>query len=99
MDRCRNPEFRRVVYEIYHIRSKLNKIQRGFFKEIKDKSENVMTGVAKIEKSFTNYCGLGIDARIGWSFDKRRSKSRAVNLVIYAWVGLLRSCNRRIKMN
>lgn len=98
MDWCWDTEFWCVVDEIYHVWSTLNEIQRGFFKEIKNSSEKVLTGVTKIEKSFTNYCGLGIDARIGWSFDKRRSKSRAVNLLIYAWIGLVKSCHRRIKM-
>jgi hypothetical protein len=57
-----------------------------------------MTDLKLVRRSFTNYCSIGIDGRIGWSFDKRRSKSRAINLMLYAWVGLLESCSSAIRM-
>lgn len=42
---------------------------------------------------------MGIDGRIGWSFDKKRKKSRALNLLIYGCVGIAESCSPKIKMD
>lgn len=39
-------------------------------------------------RKMSNYCSIGIDARIGLGFDKNRSKSRWVNKLVYAWEGL-----------
>lgn len=51
-----------------------------------------LTGENVVARSFTrkmsNYCSIGIDARIGLGFDKSRSGSRFCNKVIYAWEGL-----------
>ena len=38
-------------------------------------------------KSFTNYLSLGYDARVGYDFDPRRTKSRCINQCIYCWEG------------
>lgn len=51
-----------------------------------------MTGEEIVTRKFcrkmSNYCSIGIDARIGLGFDKNRSKSRWINKLIYAWEGL-----------
>ena len=39
-------------------------------------------------RKMSNYCSIGIDARIGLGFDKNRSKTRWVNKLVYAWEGL-----------
>lgn len=44
-----------------------------------------------IKRPFSNYCSLGIDGRIGYSFDKMRSSSRVVNLAIYGGIGIQKS--------
>ena len=39
-------------------------------------------------RKMSNYCSIGIDARIGLGFDKNRSTIRCVNKLVYAWEGL-----------
>lgn len=46
------------------------------------------TVTRKFARKMSNYCSIGIDARIGLGFDKNRSKSRWINKLIYAWEGL-----------
>ena len=42
----------------------------------------------KIYKTkLVNYCSVGIDARIGVGFDKKRTKSRFFNKMVYGWEG------------
>lgn len=36
----------------------------------------------------SNYCSLGVDARIGLGFDRNRTKYRCCNKVVYGWEGL-----------
>lgn len=42
-----------------------------------------------LSRDFTNYCGFGMDGQIGYDFDKVRSESRAMNMLMYAGVGIL----------
>lgn len=42
-----------------------------------------------LSRDFTNYCGFGMDGQIGYDFDKVRSESRAINMLMYAGVGFL----------
>jgi len=44
------------------------------------------------KKTFINYLSLGYDARVGYGFDKNRSKSRCWNKFIYFWEGLKKNC-------
>jgi diacylglycerol kinase (ATP) len=34
-----------------------------------------------------NYFSIGVDARIGLSFDRNRQNSRVVNKAVYCWEG------------
>lgn len=47
--------------------------------------EEVASRVFK--RKLSNYCSIGIDARIGLGFDKSRSKNRIINKIVYAWEG------------
>lgn len=40
----------------------------------------------------SNYCSIGLDAKIGLAFDKNRTKSRLLNKVVYSWEGLKNFC-------
>lgn len=44
------------------------------------------------KRKLVNYCSLGIDARIGLGFDKRRTKSRFFNKAVYACEGVKKLC-------
>lgn len=70
------------------------------FKKVSGKGEEVIDGGVKVfRKSFTNYCSIGMDGRVGYSFDKHRGKSRAMNLIIYACIGFGKSCKPNAKMD
>lgn len=43
----------------------------------------------------TNYFSFGMDARVGYNFDKQRSNFQAVNLLLYCLLGF---CNRFKKL-
>jgi hypothetical protein len=45
----------------------------------------------EIELDFCNYFSFGIDGKIGYAFDKRRTKSRFCNLVVYGAMGLIKA--------
>lgn len=38
----------------------------------------------------SNYFSIGVDARIGMAFDRKRTNSRAINNCIYCWEGFKR---------
>ena len=42
----------------------------------------------QFRRKLSNYCSIGIDARIGLGFDKLRSKNRFLNKIFYAWDGI-----------
>lgn len=39
----------------------------------------------------TNYFSFGMDARVGFNFDRKRSNFQLLNLIIYCFIGF---CNR-----
>lgn len=39
-------------------------------------------------KTFSNYVGVGIDARVSYHFEKRRTPSKFINLMLYGCIGL-----------
>ena len=41
-----------------------------------------------LNKTFINYCSIGYEARVGFSFEKIRSKNRIMNKWIYFWKAL-----------
>ena len=47
-----------------------------------------------VEYDFCNYFSFGIDGKIGYSFDKRRTKSRALNLMVYGTMGLVKAATK-----
>jgi Diacylglycerol kinase accessory domain/Diacylglycerol kinase catalytic domain len=50
------------------------------------------TGESVVSSSFcrkmSNYCSIGVDARIGLGFDRSRSTNRILNKLVYAWEGI-----------
>lgn len=40
---------------------------------------------------FCNYFSFGIDGKIGYSFDSKRTKSRVGNLIVYGTMGLVKA--------
>lgn len=57
-----------------------------------------MDGIKVFRRAFTNYCSLGIDGRIGYSFDRHRSDSRLVNQFVYVAIGMSKFCDSANKM-
>ncbi|KRX09840.1 ATP-NAD kinase-like domain [Pseudocohnilembus persalinus] len=53
----------------------------------------------KFSKHMSNYCSVGVDARIGYGFDKNRKKSQIGNKCVYAWEGLKKCFIRTPKMS
>ena len=45
----------------------------------------------QFSKHFCNYFSLGIDGKIGYSFDLHRTGSRMGNLAVYGMMGLVKS--------
>lgn len=74
-------------YDIWDLELDLH--EGGNIRRIKNRREVVMED-QHIKRSFSNYFSLGIDARIGYSFDKRRTKNAFVNLVCYGCIGLMK---------
>lgn len=60
------------------------------FVTIDDKGDEVISRIWN--RKLVNYCSIGIDARIGLGFDKKRTKSRFCNKVVYAWEGVKKLC-------
>ncbi len=45
-------------------------------------------------RNFANYCSFGGDGRVGYSFDKYRTNSRILNLLVYTALGLVKVCKK-----
>jgi diacylglycerol kinase (ATP) len=50
-------------------------------------------------KKMSNYFSIGIESRVGYEFDKRRTKSRLSNKVVYAWIGAKRVLGKKYLLN
>ena len=59
---------------------------------LKDENGNI---IRRYIRSFINYVSLGYDARVGYNFDSKRSKSRNMNKCIYFLEGLKKICCRK----
>ena len=70
----------------------------GIFKK-GSSSGGVIEDKKVIKRCFSNYCSIGIDGRIGYTFDKYRSSSRAINLAIYGGIGIQKSFKRSPPIN
>ncbi|CAD8169782.1 unnamed protein product [Paramecium octaurelia] len=76
----------------------------GFISEIKRHSNSV--GELKIQlkdckfnKPMINYFSIGVDARIGYGFDKNRTAYQCCNKVVYCWEGFKKMFLKTPKMN
>ena len=45
----------------------------------------------KITKHFCNYFSVGIDGKVGYSFDLHRTSSRIGNMLVYGVMGIAKS--------
>lgn len=68
---------------------KIAKIPHGFKKVVLYDSAGVKT---RFQRLMSNYFSLGVDARIGFGFDKMRTKSQVLNKAVYAWEGCKKLC-------
>lgn len=59
---------------------------------LKDENGNV---IKRYKRTFINYISLGYDARVGYSFDANRTKSRCCNKCIYFIEGVKKMCFRK----
>ena len=59
---------------------------------LKDENGNI---IRRYKRSFINYVSLGYDARVGYNFDAKRTKSRNMNKCIYCLEGLKKICCRK----
>lgn len=71
-------------YDIWDFELEL--YEGGDIRKIEDKKETIMP-LKSFKKSFSNYCGVGIDARVGYTFDKYRTRSVLANLMCYGCIG------------
>ena len=60
---------------------------------MKDSVSTILPGKF-VNKTFSNYFSFGIDGKVGYSFDKYRTKSRIGNLMVYGGLGLLKSITK-----
>lgn len=50
-------------------------------------------------KKMSNYFSFGVDARVGYGFDKNRTKSRFKNKTVYCWEGFKKIFTNTPKLN
>jgi diacylglycerol kinase (ATP) len=62
----------------------------GKFEKVED-GQNRNLEVQAITRHFCNYFSVGVDGKIGYSFDSHRTSSRIGNLAVYGAMGLLKS--------
>jgi len=43
-------------------------------------------------RRMSNYCSIGLDAKIGLGFDHKRTNNRILNKAVYAWEGFKNFC-------
>jgi diacylglycerol kinase (ATP) len=54
--------------------------------------------MTKMERRMSNYFSIGVDARIGFNFERKRKKSRIGNKIIYFLEGMKRLCSPQLKV-
>ena len=52
----------------------------------------------KITKHFCNYFSVGIDGKVGYSFDLHRTSSRIGNMLVYGAMGIAKSFTKTKKV-
>lgn len=65
----------------------------GKFERVENCETRALEG-KRLSKHFCNYFSLGIDGKIGYSFDLHRTGSRLGNLAVYGAMGLVKSFTR-----
>ncbi|CAD8102521.1 unnamed protein product [Paramecium sonneborni] len=76
----------------------------GFISEIKRHSNSVgeikiLLKDSKFHKPMINYFSLGVDARIGFGFDKNRTDNQFCNKIVYCWEGFKKMFLKTPKIN
>ena len=51
------------------------------------------------EKQMINYFSIGVDARIGYGFDKNRTTNQCCNKCVYCWEGFKKMFIKTPKVN
>ena len=62
----------------------------GKFEKVSDQKTQVMQGKTLV-KHFCNYFSVGIDGKVGYSFDLHRTSSRVGNMLVYGVMGAVKS--------
>lgn len=64
-----------------------------------DLETGTATRTTTFKKLMCNYFSFGVDSRIGYGFDKGRTKSRLGNKCVYFWEGLKKFFIKTPKLN
>ena len=87
------------LLDIWKIELILDEINGEMIQKKKDGKKPLLnekgTILKNYTKPFTNYLSLGYDARVGYNFDPKRTKSRCLNQFVYFWEGLKKNCCRK----
>ena len=62
----------------------------GKFEKV-SQAETTLLPEKTFTKHFCNYFSVGVDGKIGYSFDLHRTSSRLGNLVVYGMMGVVKS--------
>ncbi len=64
--------------------------QYGKFQKVEGGENKTLEGKV-FSKHFCNYFSVGVDGKIGYSFDRHRTSTRMGNLAMYGMLGLVKS--------
>lgn len=80
------------VWEVH-----LKTFEKGYLTKVSSGQEKVVDdNKHELHKTFCNYLSMGIDGRIGYTFDKYRTKSRFLNLLVYGAIGVKKMFDREM---
>jgi diacylglycerol kinase (ATP) len=69
-------------------------LKRGRILQRRGNRTHAIKHTIPFKKKMGNYFSIGAESQVGFSFDKRRTKSRRLNKGVYAWAGLKRLLRR-----
>lgn len=75
----------------------INRTANGYNKQVLKDKDGQNTQI--FTKKMSNYCSVGVDARIGYGFDKHRTQSKHINKICYCLEGLKKMFIRTKKIN
>ena len=81
---------------------KIEKNEKGFTKEPLKYFDNVQgedRNCLHYKRKMSNYASQGIDARVGFGFDKKRTTNRILNKLVYGWEGIKKFLSKPSDMN